>query len=158
MTLDKDKYFMRQALTLANHSVDEGGGPFGAVIVKNGTVIGSGHNRVTLDNDPTAHAEVTAIRHACKTLDDFNLSGCTLYASCEPCPMCMSAIYWARIDRVVYAAQGSDASAAGFNDTFISQEICKPYEQRSISIEHLKCDEHDECFKKWSEKDDRTDY
>ncbi len=158
MTQDKDKYFMRQAIALANQSVDQGGGPFGAVIVQNDKVIGSGHNRVTLDNDPTAHAEVSAIRHACKTLNDFKLAGCTLYASCEPCPMCMSAIYWARIDRVVYAAKGSDASAAGFDDTLISQELCKPYDQRSIQIEHLKCDEHDECFKKWITKTDKTEY
>ncbi|MCF6212345.1 MAG: nucleoside deaminase, partial [Gammaproteobacteria bacterium] len=111
-----DRDFLQQAIDLANRSVDEGGGPFGAVIVRQGLVIGRGNNRVTLDNDPTAHAEMQAIRDACRKENNFSLSDSVLYASCEPCPMCMAAIYWARIERVVFAASGEDARRAGFDD------------------------------------------
>jgi len=135
-----DRDFLRQAIDLANRSVDEGGGPFGAVIVRKGLVIGRGNNRVTLDNDPTAHAEVQAIRDACRKEKDFSLSGSVLYASCEPCPMCMAAIYWARIERVVFAASGEDASHAGFDDRWIARELCQPYAERSLPVEQCTCE------------------
>ena len=139
MSTEQDILFLQQAIQLATQSVTEGGGPFGAVIVKDGNVIGHGHNQVTLINDPTAHAEVMAIRNACQNIQNFNLDGCTLYASCEPCPMCISSIYWAHIARVVYAATSDDAEQAGFDDSFIAGEICKPYKQRSIKIEQCNC-------------------
>lgn len=154
----QEQAFLQQAIALANHSVDTGGGPFGAVIAKDGTVIGRGHNRVTLDLDPTAHAEVQAIRDACRTQGDFSLQGCVLYASCEPCPMCMAAIYWARIDRVVFAASGEDAARAGFDDRLIAREICQPYDERSLPVERCACKGHDSAFRKWIALADKTPY
>ncbi len=153
-----ERHFLQQAIDLANHSVDEGGGPFGAVIVKQGTVIGRGNNRVTLDNDPTAHAEVQAIRDACRKENDFSLSDCVLYASCEPCPMCMAAIYWARIARVVFAASGEDASRAGFDDRWIARELCQPYTERSLPVVQCVCEDFDSSFRKWMALPDKTPY
>ncbi len=159
MSRNNDNLFITEAIQLAIQSVTKGGGPFGAVIVKNNKIIGRGNNQVTLNNDPSAHAEITAIRDACKNINDFNLTNTTLYASCEPCPMCMSAIYWARISRVVYAATGNDAAKAGFDDTFIAKEVCKPYSERSIPIEHYKkCDKHTQCFEDWENKENKTKY
>jgi len=158
MSTEQDSLFLQQAAQLATQSVDDGGGPFGAIVVKDGNIIGRGHNQVTLINDPTAHAEVMAIRDACQNTQDFNLAGCTLYASCEPCPMCMSSIYWARIARVVYAAGSDDAARAGFDDSFIAGEICKPYRQRSMEIEQCDCEGKLRSFELWGEKDDKTAY
>lgn len=155
---DSDKSFLQQSIELATQSVAQGGGPFGAVIVKNNKIIGKGHNQVTLNNDPSAHAEIMAIRDACNTLGTFTLEDCTLYSSCEPCPMCMSAIYWSRIDRVAFAASQKDAADAGFDDAFIARELCIPYEQRNIKIEHVKCHDHDKCFVEWNDKQDKTEY
>ncbi len=154
----REQVFLREAIELANHSVDAGGGPFGAVVVKDGEVIGRGHNRVTLDLDPTAHAEVQAIRDACRRSRDFSLQGCVLYASCEPCPMCMAAIYWARIARVVFAASGEVAARAGFDDRLIAREICQPYSERSLPVEQCACEGHDESFRKWLALADKTPY
>jgi guanine deaminase len=158
MSTEQDILFLQQAIELATQSVNKGGGPFGAVVVKNKEVIGRGHNQVTLINDPTAHAEVMAIRDACKTIDGFNLDECTLYASCEPCPMCMSSIYWARISRVIYAASSNDALQAGFDDSFIADEMSKPYNQRSIKIEQCNCKNRTQSFDLWNKKSDKTPY
>lgn len=158
MSMDRDRQYLEQAIELACRSVASDGGPFGAVIVKDDQVIGRGHNQVTLNNDPSAHAEIVAIRDACKTLNNFELTGCTIYASCEPCPMCMSAIYWARIQRVVYAASGEDAAEAGFDDSVIAEEICKPYSERSITIEHCECQRQSLSFEHWQKKDDKIKY
>lgn len=158
MSHDNDDFFITETVQLAIQSVAKGGGPFGAIIVKDNKIIGRGNNQVTLNNDPSAHAEITAIRDACKNINDFSLTDSTLYASCEPCPMCMSAIYWARIKRVVYAATGHDAAKAGFDDTFIAEEICKPYSERSISIDRYKCDKHTQCFEDWENKDNKIEY
>lgn len=158
MSTEQHTLFLQQAIELATQSVSKGGGPFGAVVVKDGNIIGRGHNQVTLINDPTAHAEVLAIRDACKNIQDFSLDECTLYASCEPCPMCMSSIYWARITHVIYAASSSDAAKEGFDDSFIASEICKPYGQRSINIEQCDCENKTQSFKLWNKKDNKIPY
>ena len=158
MSNDKDNFFIKEAVQIAIQSVADGGGPFGAIVVKDNNIIGRGNNQVTLNNDPTAHAEITAIRDACKNTNDFNLTNSTLYASCEPCPMCMSAIYWARINRIVYAATGDDAAKAGFDDTFIAKEVCRPYSERNIPIEHLKCEKHTQCFDDWENNESKIKY
>ena len=154
----QDEKFLQEAIRLAKLSVSLGGGPFGAVVVKDNTIIGSGHNQVTLNNDPTAHAEVNAIRDACANINHFDLSDCTIYSSCEPCPMCFSAIYWSRISRLVYAASGNDAADAGFDDTTIASEICLPYEQRTLAIEQVPCKEKLDSFILWQNKGDKTPY
>lgn len=152
-----DKAYIDQAIALAVSSVEDGGGPFAALVVKDGKVIGKGGNRVTKHNDPTAHAEVEAIRDACKTIGDFSLAGATLYASCEPCPMCMAASYWARVERIVFAASQEQAAEAGFDDSFIAKELVLPHEEKSISIHHL--DSNSELpFKTWSEFATKTPY
>lgn len=153
-----DDAWIQQAIQLAIDSVAKGGGPFGAIIIKNTTIIGRGYNQVTLNNDPTAHAEIVAIRDASKTINNFSLDGCTLYTSCEPCPMCMSAIYWARINRVVYAATGHDAAQAGFDDTFIAREICLPHAQKTLAIEQCACSNRTQSFNDWQKKSDKTPY
>ncbi|HEY6168831.1 MAG TPA: nucleoside deaminase, partial [Verrucomicrobiae bacterium] len=127
--------FMHEAIRLSREKMLAGnGGPFGAVVVKNSKVIGRGWNRVTSTNDPTAHAEVTAIREACQTLGDFRLAGCELYTSCEPCPMCLAAIYWARIERVYFACARQDAAAAGFDDEFLYAEFARPAVERRVEL------------------------
>ncbi len=155
-----DEQHLREAIALARQGMDRNdGGPFGCVIVKDGQVVGRGNNRVTSTNDPTAHAEVVAIREACKTLGDFQLSGCTLYTSCEPCPMCLGAIYWARPDRIVFAATREDAADAGFDDQLIYDELPLPPEQRRIPTEALVLrDEARAVFKAWKEKEDKLRY
>lgn len=153
-----DRDFLQQAINLANRSVDEGGGPFGAVIVRQDSVIGQGNNRVTLDNDPTAHAEVQAIRDACRKENNFSLRDSVLYTSCEPCPMCMAAIYWARIERVVFAASGEDARRAGFDDRWIARELCQPYAERSLPVEHCACEDFNSSFRKWMALADKAPY
>ncbi len=154
-----DNDFLREAIRLARDGMNTGkGGPFGAVIVKNGQIVGRGSNMVTSTNDPTAHAEVVAIRDACQNLNTFQLDGCTLYASCEPCPMCLGAIYWARPSRIVYGAFHSDAADAGFDDQFIYEEIDKPREQRSILMTQTLRDEANTVFTEWKAKQDRKRY
>ena len=134
------------------------GGPFGAVIVKDGKVIAEGWNRVTSTNDPTAHAEVTAIRDACKALGTFSLAGCEIFTSCEPCPMCLSAIYWARLDRIYFANSRQDAAAIGFDDDFLYHEVAKPVEVRSIPTIKLELPEAAAVFAEWQAKPDKVRY
>ncbi|ALO29136.1 nucleoside deaminase [Porphyromonas gingivalis] len=155
---ERDKEMMRKAIRLADESVANGGGPFGAVIVKDGEIIAATSNRVTLDNDPTAHAEVNCIRMACKRLGTFDLSGCTIYTSCEPCPMCLGAIYWARIDRIFYGNNRQDAADIGFDDDFIYQELARPMDNRSTPIIPILQDEALHSFRLWTEKTDKTEY
>jgi len=154
----QDDFFLQQAIDLAVQSATQQGGPFGAVIVKDGQVIGKGHNQVTKNCDPSAHAEIIAIRNACKTINDYQLTDCTLYSSCEPCPMCMSAIYWARIPKIVFAATSADAAQAGFDDQFIYDELAKPYSQRSISIKHNTHEDSNKSFEKWLANNSRKEY
>lgn len=149
---------MRRAIELSVLSVDHGGGPFGAVIARDGEIVAEGSNNVTIDIDPTAHAEVSVIRRACKELGTFDLSGCEIYTSCEPCPMCLGAIYWARLDRIYYACDRKDAAAIGFDDDFIYEEIALPLGERRKRIEPLLRDEGLEAFRKWDEKADKTTY
>lgn len=158
MTAEQEKY-MQLAITTARRGMDEGkGGPFGCVIVKDGHVIAAAHNEVIATNDPTAHAEVVAIRTACTVLNDFQLTGCELYTSCEPCPMCLGAIYWARPSVVYYAAGKEHAAAAGFDDSFIYDEIGKAPLGRKIRFEQLPFDEATGLFSAWRRKENRRDY
>lgn len=157
-TTEADIHFMREAIRLADESVARGGGPFGAVIVKDGEVIAGASNSVTLDNDPTAHAEVNAIRQACCQLGTFDLKGSVIYTSCEPCPMCLGAIYWAGIDRIYYANTREDAAAADFADGFIYDELGKSLEDRTLPIIPLLRDEALHTFRQWQEKTDKTVY
>ena len=151
--------FMREAIRLSLDNMRSGkGGPFGAVIVKDGQIIARGFNQVTSSNDPTAHAEVVAIREACKTLGSFQLDGCEIYTSCEPCPMCLGAIYWARPDKMYYANTKVDAANIGFDDQFIYEEIELPLSNRKLKCEHLLNDEALVVFKEWSEKQDKIEY
>ncbi len=154
-----DNDFLREAIQLARDGMMTGqGGPFGAVIVRNGEIVGKGSNQVTSTNDPTAHAEVVAIRDACQRLGTFQLEGCTLYASCEPCPMCLGAIYWARPDRIVYGSLHSDAAGAGFDDQFIYEEIEKPRDERHIPMQQSLRDEANVVFREWVALDKRIRY
>ncbi|MCD7962513.1 MAG: nucleoside deaminase [Rikenellaceae bacterium] len=155
--MDK-KDFMKLAIKLSKESVDNGGGPFGAVIVKDGKIIATGNNTVTLDHDPTAHAEVSAIRNAGSALGTFDLSGCEIYTSCEPCPMCLGAIYWAKIDKMYYANTKSDAKNIGFDDSFIYDEIELPPEKRKLESERLFGNEALTVFQQWEDKSDKTEY
>ena len=156
---NQDNFFLREAIQLAREGMTSGqGGPFGSVIVRDGVVVGKGCNQVTSTNDPTAHAEVVAIRDACQHLGTFQLDGCTLYASCEPCPMCLGAIYWARPSRIVYASFHSDAAKAGFDDQFIYEEIEKPREQRHILMQQTLRDEANAVFREWIALDKRILY
>lgn len=142
--------FMRRAIALAEQSVaDRCGGPFGAVVVRDGRIVGEGINCVTLEHDPTAHAEVTAIRDACRRLGAFSLQGCEIYASCEPCPMCLSAIYWARIDRIWYGNTAEDAAAIGFDDAFLYREIALPKAARAIPASQLMPGAATAAFRAW---------
>lgn len=150
---------MKRAIELSREHMEAGhGGPFGAVIVKDGKIIAEGWNQVLATNDPTAHAEVTAIRKACATVKNFDLEGAEIYTSCEPCPMCLSAIYWARIGKIYYANTRKDAADIEFDDDFIYQEIPKPIEQRTIPMEQLMNKEAIEVFKEWEKKADKTLY
>ncbi|MDB5002340.1 MAG: tRNA-specific adenosine deaminase [Mucilaginibacter sp.] len=151
--------FMRMAIDLSEYNVTEGqGGPFGAVIVKDGMVVARSANRVVPTNDPTAHAEVSAIRLACQELGTFSLAGCEIYTSCEPCPMCLGAIYWARIDKIYYANTKVDAAAIGFDDHFIYEELDLPMDKRKLPVVQLMRDEALSAFKLWSESESKTDY
>lgn len=152
-------FFMREAIALAKRGMEQNqGGPFGAVIVQSGKIIGRGHNQVTSRNDPTAHAEVVAIREACQYLGRFQLSDCEIYTSCEPCPMCLGAIYWARISRIIYACDREDAAAIDFDDQFIYDELQKALTDRHIPIEQVLRAESLLLFKEWANKTDRTLY
>lgn len=155
---EEDRRFMQMAINLSVENVANGGGPFGAVIVKDGEVVATGVNRVTANNDPTAHAEVSAIRAACAKMQDYRLSGCTCYTSCEPCPMCLAALYWAGVDRVWYGNTQSDADKIGFGDEFIYKEIAKPYAERSIPMHHAMNAEALAAFRAWEEKEDKIEY
>ncbi|MCL4283454.1 MAG: nucleoside deaminase [Flavobacteriales bacterium] len=147
---EQDEQFLRQAIALARAGMERGeGGPFGCVIVKDGQVVGQGNNRVTSSNDPTAHAEVVAIRAACAQLNSFQLDGCTVYTSCEPCPMCLGALYWARPARIVYAATREDAADAGFDDSFIYAELPLPPAERRYAMEHGCREEAQAVFGAW---------
>lgn len=150
--------FMRRAIQLSLESVKHGGGPFGAVIVKEGKIISEAANRVTLDNDPTAHAEVNAIRQAARSLGRFDLSGCDIYTSCEPCPMCLGAIYWAHLDHIYYGCNRRDAADAGFDDEFIYQELSLAPAERQKVMEVLLPDESLAAFRMWKEKKDKRRY
>ena len=155
---EQDKDFMREAIKLADASVAKGGGPFGAVIVKDGKVIAGSSNRVTIDNDPTAHAEVNTIRMACKALNTFSLEGCDIYTSCEPCPMCLGAIYWAHIDRIFYGNNRKDAADIDFADNFIYEELDKPMDKRTVPIIPMLRNEALRTFVAWKEKSDKVEY
>ena len=151
--------FMSEAVKAALKGMNnDEGGPFGCIIVKNGEIIGRGNNKVTSTNDPTAHAEIIAIRDACKNLNDFQLEDCIIYTSCEPCPMCLGAIYWARPKKVYYGSNQQDAADIGFDDEFIYKEIPLPCEKRSIPFEQCARDIALEPFKEWSEKEDKIKY
>ena len=151
--------FMKEAIELAGeNAASVTGGPFGALIVKDGKIISARTNSVTPDNDPTAHAEVNAIREACRKLDTFDLSGCTLFTSCEPCPMCLSAAYWAKVDKIYFAAGRGDAADAGFSDAFIYDEFSKSMDERSIPIEQIMSEEGKEPFNLWKKNDDKIPY
>jgi tRNA(Arg) A34 adenosine deaminase TadA len=157
--MNQENKYMRQAIELARENASSsGGGPFGAVVVKEGRVISACSNSVTPDNDPTAHAEVNAIRTACRELGTFDLSGCTLYSSCEPCPMCLSAAYWARVDKIVFAADRNDAADAGFSDAFIYEELSLDTDKRSIPMEKLMQKEGTEPFDIWKSNEKKIRY
>lgn len=156
--MEKDNEYMRRAIALADESVRRGGGPFGAVIVKDGVIIAEGSNSVTILNDPTAHAEVSAIREACRRLGTFHLDGCTIYTSCEPCPMCLGAIYWAGIKQIFYGNNRKDAADIGFADDFIYEELERPMEHRRLPIRPLLREEAQESFHLWEKKTDRVNY
>ncbi len=154
-----DLHFLRAAIEMARHGMQNNeGGPFGAIIVKDGVIIGKGNNRVTSTNDPTAHAEVVAIREACRHLKSYQLEGCVLYTSCEPCPMCLGAIYWARPERMVYACSKTDAAAIGFDDNFIYRELELPLSARKIPAHQALQDEGLAVFQEWAAKADKTAY
>lgn len=151
--------FMRRAITLSREHMEAGhGGPFGAVIVKDGSIVGEGWNQVTSANDPTAHAEVMAIRAACEDLGTYDLSGAVVYTSCEPCPMCLAAIYWARLAAVYYANSHTDAAAINFDDAFLYDEIAAPPEKRSLRMVRLLGDEAIAVFEAWKAKPDKQTY
>ena len=150
--------FMQRAIELSIESINSGGGPFGSVIVKDDKIISEGMNRVTVDNDPTSHGEIVAIRNACKKLNTFNLSNCSLYSSCEPCPMCISAIYWSRIGKVYYANTRDDAKKINFDDSLIYSEIPKKNEDKKIPIKQMMRNEALKAFDLWDKKTDKIEY
>lgn len=152
------KDFMRRAIELSEHSVRDGGGPFGAVVVRNGEIVAEASNSVTIDNDPTAHAEVTAIRRATKRLGTYDLTGCEIYTSCEPCPMCLGAIYWAHLDKIYYANDRKDAARIGFDDDFIYQELELQPQYRKKPSELLMQSEARHAFDLWMQKTDKMEY
>ena len=153
-----DKELMLRAIKLSEESVKNGGGPFGAVIARNGEIIAEASNCVTINCDPTAHAEVSAIRKAAEALKTFDLSGCAIYTSCEPCPMCLGAIYWAHLDKIYYANDRKDAAAIGFDDDFIYQEIALAPADRHKPMRILLPDEAKKAFEAWRESDSKTEY
>ncbi|NUQ29730.1 MAG: nucleoside deaminase [Acidobacteriaceae bacterium] len=151
--------FMQRAIALATENVRTGrGGPFGCVVVKDGEIVAEGMNLVTSTNDPTAHGEVVAIRRACEKLGTFSLEGCEVYTSCEPCPMCLAALYWSRCAAIYYGNTAADAAAVGFDDSFLYDEVKKPLEQRAIPIRQLLHDEALESFRAWTASEKKIDY
>jgi len=157
--MEKHKEFMREAIALSKQNVEKVlGGPFGAVIVKNGVLVAKSANMVTTTNDPTAHAEVSAIRLACENLGTFTLKGCVIYTSCEPCPMCLGAIYWARLDKMYYANNKHDAANIWFDDAFIYEEIDLPLENRKLKAERLLPEEAFEAFEMWDSSEEKKKY
>lgn len=157
--MKESKDFMGLAIELAEGNIEkQDGGPFGAVVVKDDVIVGKGSNHVTLNNDPTAHAEIEAIRDACKNLNTFNLEGCEIYASCEPCPMCLGAIYWSRIGKLYYGATKDDASKADFDDSFIYKEFELSKEQRSIPSVQLMRDKAIKVFQSWIDSENKIPY
>ena len=159
MSLESHEKFMRRAIELARIGVDENrGGPFGCVVVKDDEIIGEGFNQVTSTNDPTAHAEIVAVRNACKSLNSFQLDGCTVYTSCEPCPMCLGAIFWSRPSAIFMAATRDDAAAAGFDDDVFYSELEKPNESRDLKMVTLLREESQAVFQRWIEKPDKVEY
>lgn len=157
--MEEKENFMREAIRLSIDNMRAGnGGPFGAIIVKDGKIIARGFNKVTSTNDPTAHAEVVAIREACKALDSFQLAGCEIYTSCEPCPMCLGAIYWARPDKMYFANTKTDAAAIGFDDQFIYDEIELNISERHLPTEQLLQNEALVAFQEWQQKTDKIEY
>jgi tRNA(Arg) A34 adenosine deaminase TadA len=156
---ESDKKFMERAIELAQNGVDENhGGPFGCVVAKGGQIVGEGCNRVTSTNDPTAHAEIVAIRDACKNLGSFQLDGCVIYTSCEPCPMCLGAIYWSRPAGIFFAATREDAAAAGFDDALFYDEMEKTNDLRQLKMQNLLREESQKIFAKWMGKTDKMEY
>lgn len=155
---EEDRRFMQMAIDASVDNVKNAGGPFGAVIVKDGEVIAVGCNRVTANNDPTAHAEVSAIREACRKQNTFKLTDCIIYTSCEPCPMCLSAIYWAGISRIYYGNTAADAKAIDFSDQFIYEELALPKYRRSIQAIPLMREEAQVAFREWADKTDKVEY
>ena len=156
---DQGRKFMARAIELAKNGVDANdGGPFGCVVVKDGKIVGEGNNQVTSTNDPTAHAEIIAIRDACQRLNSFQLDGCTIYTSCEPCPMCLGAIYWARPEKVFFACTRVDAANIGFDDDFIYKELEKSNGERELELTSLMRDEALEVFGAWATKSDKIEY
>jgi guanine deaminase len=156
--MNDDRSLLRRALELAAKSIKEGGGPFGALITKDGKIISEGSNRVVLSHDPTAHAEIIAIRRASATIRSHDLSGCVIYTSCEPCPMCLGAIYWSGIKKVVYASDRKDASRAGFNDNLIYEEISLDPADRKLIFKHIPDAGGEDIFRKWDEFEGRIPY
>ena len=157
--MEEQEKFMREAIRLSLENVTSGnGGPFGAVIVKNGKIIATGTNEVTDSNDPSAHAEIVAIRNACKSLNSFKLDNCEIYCSCEPCPMCLGAIYWARLAKIYYANTKSDATVINFDDEFIYKEIELPLDQRKLPTVQLLRTEAKIAFVEWSNNNEKTEY
>jgi guanine deaminase len=155
---NQDEIWMQEALRLTADSIANGGGPFGAVVVLDGEVIGRGHNRVPLDNDPTAHAEMVAIRAACKHVGSFEIPKATIYVNCEPCMMCMGAIYWSRFDRVCYAATAEDAEVIGFDDAMIRRELGGPASEQRIQTQQLNREQAVMLFEHWHQNPHRTHY
>lgn len=159
MITEQDKQFIKRAIELSEKGMDSNaGGPFGAIVVKDGEIIAEGFNKVTSNNDPTAHAEVIAIRRACEKLGTFQLDGCVIYTSCEPCPMCLGAMYWARPKAVYYACTKEDAAKIGFDDQFIYEELDKNMDDRDIKFINLDREEGQRVFKKWEHKEGKVDY
>ena len=155
--MDK-RELMKRAIELSIGSVNGGGGPFGAIIAREGEIIAEASNSVTIDNDPTAHAEVNAIRRAARKLGSFDLSGCEIYTSCEPCPMCLGAIYWARLNKIYFANNKTDAKNIGFDDSFIYDELALPRDQRHLSAEEMMRNEAIKAFEAWTKKTDKIEY
>lgn len=156
--IDYHEQWMNRAIELSIQNIDAGGGPFGAVIVKDNQIIAEGFNRVTALNDPTMHAEIMAIRNACKNLQTFDLSGCIIYTSCEPCPMCLGAIYWAKISQIYFANTQQDADSIGFSDEFIYKEIEKPFQMRTLQTHQILREKALIAFEKWKLKNDKIPY
>jgi tRNA(Arg) A34 adenosine deaminase TadA len=159
MNMSTEHYFMVKAIELAREGMQSNaGGPFGCIVVKDGVIVGKGSNKVTSTNDPTAHAEVVAIRDACHNLNTFQLDGCDIYTTCEPCPMCMGAIYWARPRKVYFAGNRFDAAHAGFDDSMIYEELNKEFDQRKIPVLNLGREEAIKLFQEWIDKPDKINY